>query len=315
MREDGAERLYVLRLNDPAANLGVSVIDATDGAQIDPFVLGSKSEADVQGYAGTPVDVNPLTFDYRINIGAAGASLPRPKTYYVVVDSGRDIFTGRLGTGRYLLQSWVNDVFPPLVLPVTTRVAAGRPTIVARVVDGAFGEPTAGVDPLSLVISYQRVLVGAAAYDPASGLAIFPLPAAAPELRAGPRQLIVVASDYQEAKNVNTSGADIMPNTGFRQFRVRVLAGPSVTWLAPEVRACVAPEQQLLVTAGSPAAVQSVRFLDGSRPIATVRRGTAQLYSATWRTRGAGKGRHVLRAVMRDAQGRTAIAERAVRVC
>ena len=44
-------------------------------------------------------------------------------------------------------------------------------------------------------------------------------------------------------------------------------------------------------------------------------KGTGGLYSAVWKSAGATKGRHVLRAVVTDAAGRSAFAERGVRVC
>ena len=50
----------------------------------------------MQGYAGTPVNVNNLTIDYPLDIGAAATVFPRTKAYYVSVDSGRDQFTGQL---------------------------------------------------------------------------------------------------------------------------------------------------------------------------------------------------------------------------
>jgi hypothetical protein len=315
MRQDGAERLYVTHVSQPAANVGVSVILRDAGASIDPWLLGSKDENDVQGAAGTPVNVNPLTFDFRVDIGTAGASMPRPKTYYVAVDSGRDIFTGQLNAGRYLLRSWINDVVPPLILPVTTRVGAGRPTLVMRAVDGAFGEPASGVDPLSLVISVGNMLVGAAAYDAASGLAVFPLPEGVPALRAGRRQTIAVASDFQEAKNINVQGPDIMPNTGFRQIPLTVVARPSLTWLAPETNACATGPQPLLVVASSNVAIRSVQFFDGARRVATDRSGPAGLYDTTLRIARLAKGRHARRAVVTDARGRTAVATRTMRVC
>jgi len=315
MRQDGRERLYVTRLNAPAVNFGVSVIVSSPGSFIDPWVLGSRDEQDVQGYAGTPINVNSLTFGYRADVGAAGASYPRPRAYYVAVDSGRDPFTGRRLGGRYVLQSWVNDVSPPFILPITRTVSAGRPTLVARVVDGLL-EPGSGVDPLSLAISYRGILVGAAAYDPASAIAVFPLPATAPRLRAGRLPAVIVASDYQETKNVNTGGSEnLLPNTAFQGVRLRVVRRPTVAWIAPEVRACVARRERLAIVAGSPVRVRSVRFFDGERRIATVRRGVAGIYGANWRTGGLKRGRHVLRAVVRDASGKTAVTTRAVRVC
>ena len=67
--------------------------------------------------------------------------------------------------------------------------------------------------------------------------------------------------------------------------------------------------------ASSTAAVRSVRFLDGGKPIATQKRGGAGLFSAVWRRGGAAKGKHTLRAIITDAKGRKAEAERVVRVC
>jgi subtilisin family serine protease len=315
MREDGAEKLYVTNLSEPAANMGVAVALRDSDAPIDPWLLGSKDENDVQGLAGTPVNVNSLTFDFMFDVGTAGAALPRPKAYYIAVDSNRDEFTNQLDPGRFVLRSWVNDVFPPLVLPVTTTVSAGRPTLVARVIDGAFGEPASGVDGFSLVIQVRNLLVGAALYDQSSGLALFPLPSPVPALRPGRIQTIVAASDLQESKNINTMGSDIMPNTGFRQIPIRVVARPTVNWLVPETNQCAAGPQGLVVVAGSSVAVRSVRFLDGNRRIATDPSGAAGLYSATWRIGGLSKGRHVLRAIVTDVRGRTATTTRIARVC
>jgi hypothetical protein len=261
--------------------------------------------------------VNPLTFDYSFDIGVAGASLPRPKTYYVSVDSGSDPFTGRQLPGNFLLQSWVNDVLPPVIIPLHRTVSAGRPTIAARVVDigGQIVDPGSGVDPLSLVIAYRRALVGAALYDPVTGIAIFALPNEAPRIPAGRTRAIFVASDNQEAKNVNTFGPDIMPNTNFAPTTLRVVRRPTVTWLLPERRECVARQARLIALAGSTARIRSVRFFDGARRIATVSRGEAGLYAANWSTARAKKGVHRLRVVVLDARGRRASAARPVRVC
>ena len=82
----------------------------------------------MQGFAGTPVDVNALTYGYLAPDGAAGASFPRQGTFYVSVDSGRARFTDRSAAGSYVLRSWVNDVTPPSLRLLTTRVSSGRPT-------------------------------------------------------------------------------------------------------------------------------------------------------------------------------------------
>jgi minor extracellular serine protease Vpr len=310
VNEDGAETLYRIRIDEPVVNVGAAIVASSPGSLVHPWFLGSPDENDVQGYAGLPVNVNNLTIDYPLDIGAAGTIFPRAKAYYVAVDSGREQFTGRSLGGAYVLRAWVDDLAPPLLGLLTTRVSAGRPTLALRVLDLG-----AGVDPFSLVIGYGRALVGAAVYDPESGIALFPLPESAPLLRAGKRQLSASAADFQEAKNVDSVGDALLPNTAFASGAITVANGPTVTWLAPEIRACVPARVPLLALAGSTTAVRSVRFFQGREPVATVRRGPGGLYAATWRRAGAAKGRHTLRAVVTDARGRTATAERVVRVC
>jgi hypothetical protein len=286
------------------------VISESSGAVIDPWFLGSKDENDVLGYMGTPVNVNAYMIDFRFDVGAAGQQHPKRGTYYVAVDSGRDRLTNKRLAGSYVLRSWVNDVRPPRVSLVTTRVSAGRPMIVLRATDRL-----SGVDPFSAVLGYGRVLVAAAAFDPDTGLAFIPLPAAAPALAAGRTNLSMMVSDYQETKNLDQASEDPLPNTVVRRTRLTVVNRPTITWLAPAVNACAIGRQRLVVTAGSTRRLRSVTFFDGQRRIAIVRRGAAGLYGATWRTRRAAKGKHVLRARAVDAAGRTVSAARVVRVC
>src|SRR5439155_5803799 len=129
--------------------------------------------------------------DYRADVEAAGIQYPRQGQHFVAVDSGHSGSTGQSLGGRYLLHAWLNDVTPPVARILTTTVSAGRPTIVARTVD-----LQSGVDPLSLTIAYGRVAVGAAAYDPISGIAVFPLPAAAPALKVVLTRTILVSGDF-----------------------------------------------------------------------------------------------------------------------
>jgi subtilisin family serine protease len=307
-REDGGEDLYVTRLNRAVANIGVSVIAAETGV-VDPFFLGSPNENDVQGYAGTPVNVNPLTFSYPLDVGAAGASVPRQKAYYVSVDSPRDIFTGQLLPGRYLLNSWVNDVRPPKVRLLTKRIARGRHTIVARVTDAA-----SGVDPLSMAVAYRNVLLGASDYDPFTGLVVFAMPKQAPALKGPVQKAVLVAGDYQETKNVNTSGPDPMPNTAFVPLKIRAVVGPAVTWIVPSANVCAPKTTRLAVAASSTTKISAVQFFDGGRRIGVDRKGDSDLFFVDWKTADAKKGKHVLRAVV-IAGGNRASAARPVRVC
>ena len=153
----GAEDLYVFQLDRLGINLGVAVEVEADGARIDPFVLGSPDENDVQGFAAVPVDVNALTDTYLIPNGAAGLSFPRPGRYYIAVDSGRDPFTGTSRAGRYVLRAWVDDLEPPTIEFLTKRVSGRQPLLAARVLDAG-----AGVDPLSMEVIIDGIAVGAA---------------------------------------------------------------------------------------------------------------------------------------------------------
>jgi minor extracellular serine protease Vpr len=309
MREDGAERLYSIRLRRRAVNVGAAVVTSSRNAAIDPFFLSSKDENDVEGYVGTPTNINGLTFGYRLPIGAAGAVFAQPGTYYVSVDSGHDEFTNRRLAGTFRLRSWVNDLRPPTLRVLTTRVTAGRPTIAVQILDRG-----AGVDPYSLTLGYGRVLVGAAAYDPFSGVALFPLPPAAPRLGSGRLRMTFLAADYQEAKNADVFGSDLMPNTRISAKRLRIVRHPTLTWLTPLPRRCVGGSVQLLVVASPPNTARAARFYDGKRRLRVLRRGVAGLYATTWRARGAKRGRHTLRAVVRIG-GKRLEASRVVRVC
>jgi hypothetical protein len=181
---------------------------------------------------------------------------------------------------------------------------------VARILDAK-----SGVDPLSLVIGYRRALVGAALYDPFSGLAVFPLPQAAPRVPRGTMRLALEASDFQEAKNVETISNAVMPNTVFTSVKLHAENRPAVTWLSPRRGACVPRSATLAVAASSNTTVRAVRFaVDGHR-IATARNGTADLFTATWQTAKRRRGRHVLTATATDAHGKRSAASRSVRIC
>jgi hypothetical protein len=310
MNETGTETLYVTSIDRPVANLGVAVEAASAGSLIDPWFLGSPNERDVQGYAGTPVNVNELMYDFGVDIGSAGASFPKVQRFYVSVDSGSDPFTHARFPGSYVLRSWVNDVRPPTLRLLTQRVAAGRPTIVARAVDSG-----AGVDPLSLVIAYRGVLVGAALYDPLSGIAVFPLPSQAAAIKNGRTRAVLSASDFQESKNVNTVGNNVLPNTAFRTVRITAVSGPALTWVTPAANACVGKTAGFVVAASSTKRITSVRFFVEGKRVAVDRSGGSGLFSATWSTRRAAAGGHDLRAVATDSGGRTAAATRHIRVC
>jgi len=306
MQESGAEQVYSLELQQPVVNAGVSVL--LQSGQVDPFFLGALDESSVQGYAGTPVDVNPLTYDYGLAISAAGVEFPRVQRFYVSVDSGRDPFTGRSLGGRYILRSWTNDVTPPSIRLLTRTVSSGRPTIVVRTLDRQ-----SGVDPYSLVLGYRGVLVAAAAYDPLSGIAVFPLPRAAPALRRGRLPVRFSSSDFQEAKNIDTTGPNLLPNTRTLATGLHVVHGPALSWLLPTSGACVAAHASLLVSASAPAGIERVRFLLDGRRLTNGKRGPVQLWSG--RLGALRKGRHVLEALAVSGGGRRVESRVRVHTC
>ena len=316
MNEDGAEDLYTLLLDEPVVNFGAAVWENSANAFSHPWLLGSPDENDVQGQAGIPVNVNNFTPGYGAEVGAAALVFPRTKRYWVSVDAGRDTFTNERLAGRYLLHSWVNDVYPPTVRLLTRRVSAGRPLLVARVLDFPARGGASGIDPSSLVLAYQRTLVGASLYDPSTGIAVFGLPAPAPAIPARRLSATITAADFQEAKNLTTPRGAILPNTTFKQVSLRGVSGPAATWITPEANVCVARRrQELTVVASSTVRLRTVVFLADGKRIATRRGTTADVYTAVWQTGRAKSGKHRLSAIVRDVQGRAFRANRAVRVC
>jgi minor extracellular serine protease Vpr len=310
MDENGKEHLYVTTLAKKTVNFGVAVVSASAGSLIEPWLLAAPDENTVEGYAGTPVNVNGTLFDYLGDIGTAGAVFANPGRYYFSVDSRRDPFTGKSLAGSYVLRSWVNDLTPPHVSLLTTKVAAGRPTIALRVTDSQ-----SGVDPFSVVLGYGNQLVGAVAYDPKTGTTVVPLPSTASALKAGHPRVVLLASDYQEAKNVDTIGPNALPNTTIKSATLTVVNGPAITWLAPQASACTVKKERLVVLASDTSTISAVTFYDGATKVATVRSGSADLYGADWKTSGLAHGRHILRAVVTDRAGHQATAARSVRVC
>jgi minor extracellular serine protease Vpr len=306
--ETGDEHVYSMLLNHPVANAGVSML--VQNGIADPWFLGSLDENTVQGYAGTPADVNGLTFDSGFDVSAAGASFPRVQRFYVSVDAGKDPYTGQSFAGPYVLRAWINDVTPPTLRILTRRVSAGRPLIAARTLDRQ-----SGVDPYSLVLSYDNALIGAAFYDPISGVALFPLPREAPPLKAGKRHVLFASSDFEETKNINTPGTALMPNTRTGRFAVRVVHGPAIDWLTPARGACVRKGDPLLVAVSGPKRVQRVRFLLDGRRLAKGTAGGSGVYVVRGGWRKAKPGRHVLTAIASLHGGASVKSALPVHVC
>jgi len=126
----------------------------------------------------------------------------------------------------------------------------------------------------------------------------------------------MISSDYQEAKNIDTIGPSIMPNTRSVSVQIRVVAGVAVDWLEPEQSACVLqPRERLVVAASGPRGIATVRFAIDGRRVAVVRKGDQGLWFATVSTRGLARGSHTITVVAADDKGHAAAERRGLRVC
>jgi hypothetical protein len=85
--------------------------------------------------------------------------------------------------------------------------------------------------------------------------------------------------------------------------------------VVPFANACTGKAVRLLAVASSTKKIAAVTFFDGTRKLATVKKGVEGLYAKDWNTAKARKGKHELRATARDVAGRTFSATRTVRVC
>ena len=278
-REDGAEKLYVFHVNDALVELrrlGAGAVRRRDR----PVRARRAGREQVQGYAATPFDVNALhvRLPRAGRVGRGRRSRAR-RAYYVAVDSPRDVFTGERLDGKYLLNAWANDVTPPTLQVLTKRVAAGRPTLAVRSVDFQ-----SGVDPFSLVISYRRVLLGASAYDPFSGVAIFGIPRNAPTIPAGRTPATALSYDFQETKNVDQAGDNVLPNTAFRDVRIRGVARARAHVGVPAA-ARVHREDRAARSCSRATCGRSARCASRSTgtAIGSSKNGQSDLYSLTWK--------------------------------
>ena len=250
--------------------------------------------------------------DFLFGLGVAGADFPEVGRYYVVVDSGRDPFTGKSTARKYTLHSWVNDVKPPKVTFVTTRVSAGHPTIVVKVTDSQ-----SGVDPFSLqLLITRRPTLSAASFDPKTGIAVLQVPRhgvpapGGPELREA-RRLRLPGGEERRHR-----GAEPVPEHDGEGCAARGRERPgghldhSEQGRVPARSGRSSSSSRTTTRRSRP-----VGFFDGKRQIGRVRKNTAGLYTLNWSTAGKKHGAHVLTAIASDTRGREDRASRPVRIC
>jgi hypothetical protein len=186
----GPERVFRVRVSGKPANFGVVVVS---GSAV-PHVTFAGSEDRLAGYVALPFDLNPYRKTYGNPVKIAGVDVPATGGYDVVFDTRSSAQAGPF-TFRY----WVNDVKPP-----TLKATAKRGAITVSATDGG-----SGVDLSSVSITLDGKTV--------------PVHGAVETIRAakGRHTLVMRASDYQEAKNMENV-PPILPNTATLRTTVKV---------------------------------------------------------------------------------------------
>ncbi len=179
----GPERVYRVTSAAKSANFGVVV---TSGRAV-PHVTFDGSEDRLAGYVGLPLDLNPYRKSFGAPIRAAGVDSPAAGVYDIVFDT-----RSAAQAGPFTFRYWVNDVTPPRL-----RVSGTRGAIVISATDAG-----SGVDPSSIVVRLDGHIV-----KPHGAPAALRV-----EAPRGRHTVVVTASDYQEAKNMENV-ARILPNT------------------------------------------------------------------------------------------------------
>jgi subtilisin family serine protease len=188
----GPERSYRLIVKNRPANIGAVVLS---GRAVPHFVY-DREEDHLVGYAGLPIDLNPYRSTYGRTVRVAGAVLPGPGSYDLVLDS-----KSKADAGPFTFHWWLNDVTPPRL-----KLVQAPGAIAVRATDAG-----SGVDPSSVVASLDGKPV-AVTYA-AGSIRIKATP--------GRHAVSLQVSDYQENKNMEDV-APILPNTAFLRATVRV---------------------------------------------------------------------------------------------
>jgi subtilisin family serine protease len=178
----GPERAYRVVISGRPANFGVVVLSG----RATPHVTFDGSEERLAGYVGLPMDLNPYRKSYGEPVPIAGVDVPAAGAYDIVFDTRS---AGQ--AGPFTFRYWVNDVTPPKL-----RAFVKRRTIVVSATDAG-----SGLDPATLSVTVDGRTV---ATHGKVGVKI--------KATKGRHKVVVTASDYQEAKNMENV-PQILPNT------------------------------------------------------------------------------------------------------
>jgi subtilisin family serine protease len=187
----GPERAYRVTVSGRPANFGVVVLS---GHAV-PHVTFDGSEERLAGYVGLPIDLNPYRKTYGASVPIAGVDVPAAGPYDIVFDTRS---AGQ--AGPFTFHYWVNDVTPPKL-----HVAVKQRTIIVSATDLG-----SGVDPTTFTVTLDGRAV---ATHGKVGITS--------KLTKGRHKVVVHASDYQEAKNMENV-PPILPNTATLTVTVAV---------------------------------------------------------------------------------------------
>lgn len=192
-RLGGPEQVFRFTLRRPVANFGAVVVRKARGVRVSPRLVAGNDENRVVGYTGIPARLNPYVGFYR-GEPVVGAVLPEPRTYEFVFDTPT-----RAKPGAFTFRFWVDDTSPPSIRTLGHKGRIGRPIRVAVRDSGS------GIDPHSL-----KAKVGGrwVRFRYSHGVLLLRTKG----LRPGRQTMVVSASDYQEAKNMEDVGP-VLPNT------------------------------------------------------------------------------------------------------
>jgi subtilisin family serine protease len=187
----GPEQVFAYKLTTNVANIGARVVSQSPGVKVQPRLVRDGDENRVAGYTGLPRDLNPYRDLYGRSVPVVGAILPGRGTYDVVFDTA-----SKAEAGKFVFRFWVNDVTPPTLKLIGYK--GGKVTL-------AVTDAGSGVDPASLVATVDGVRHDVVLR---SGRAVI----ASGTLARGNHKVVLVASDFQESKNMEDV-ARILPNT------------------------------------------------------------------------------------------------------
>jgi subtilisin family serine protease len=188
----GPERAYRVTITGHPANFGVVVLSGS----ATPHVTFDGSEDHLVGYTGLPFDLNPYRKQWDARVHTAGAVLPAPGTYDIVLDTA-----GGVAPGPFTFRYWVNDVTPPKL-----RLGTRPGSIVVAASDAG-----SGVDPSSI-----EATIDGHSVKPTYARGVITIKAS-----KGAHRLALTVSDYQETKNMEDVGP-VLPNTTQLKTTVRV---------------------------------------------------------------------------------------------